>query len=99
MELFCGVGGFSSVRWEDKLQEGIFDLMFAYTDTPKESREECAGVLEEFYDQEKEEVYSTTLNDEYGEYEYKRPTRTKVMLLGVASGAVDEGIEEFHYIQ
>lgn len=73
--------------------------MFANADASKKGRKEGTGILEELYGQEKEEIYGSTLNNEYGEYEYKRPTGAEVMLLGIASGAVDEGVDEFHHIQ
>lgn len=66
--------------------------MFANANATKEGREEGTGVLEELYGQEKERIYRATFNNEYSEYEHKRPAGAKVMLLGVAGGAVDEGV-------
>lgn len=99
MELLGSVSRFGGVGWEDELQEGVLHLMFADTNAPQKGRKESASVLEELYGQEKEEVYRTTLNREYGKYEYKCPTRTEVMLLGIAGGAVDEGIDEVLHVQ
>lgn len=95
MKLLCRIGRFGSVWGEYELQEGVFYFMFTDTNATKKGWKESASVLKELYGQEKEKIYSTTFDNEYGEYEYKRPAGTEVMLLGVASGAVDEGVDEF----